>query len=101
VETRTWTVGIDIDEHQGRTRAVARLQIRDTHRLVGVGFARLNPADRDVPEIGEEIAAARALADLGRRLLGEATEDVEQITGETAHPRGVTPTHRNVEGSLR
>jgi Domain of unknown function (DUF1876) len=85
VETKTWNVGIDIDEHEGRTRAVARLHTRDTHRLVGVGFARLNPADRDVPEIGDEIAAARALADLGRRLLGEATDDIEQTSGEPAH----------------
>jgi Domain of unknown function (DUF1876) len=84
-EVMTWNVTIDIGEHDGRTRAVAHLHTRDTERMVGVGFARLAPSDRDVPEIGAEIAAARALAELSRRLLGAATEDVEAITGEPSH----------------
>ena len=81
----TWNVTVDSGEHDGRTRAVARLHTRDTERVSGVGFARLAPTDEDVPEIGAEIAAARALADLSRHLLGVATEDVEQATGEPTH----------------
>ena len=84
-EVMTWNVTIDIGEHDGRTRAVAHLRTRDTERMVGVGFARLAPTDRDVPEIGAEIAAARALAELSRRLLGAATDDVEAVTGEPSH----------------
>ena len=84
-EVETWSVTIDIGEHDGHTRAVARLRIRDTERIAGVGFARLAPTDKDVPEIGAEIAVARALADLSRRLLGVATEDVEQVTGQPGH----------------
>lgn len=84
-ETKQWTVTIDIDEHDGHTRAVARLLTRDTERLTGVGLARLDPADRDVPKIGDEIAVARALSDLSHRLLQAATEDVEQATGTPAH----------------
>jgi hypothetical protein len=84
-EIKQWTVTIDIDEHDGHTRAVARLLTRDTDRLTGVGLARLDPADRDVPEIGDEIAVARALSDLSHRLLQAATEDVEQSTGTPAH----------------
>ncbi len=84
-ETKQWTVTIDIDEHDGHTRAVARLLTRDTERLTGVGLARLDPADRDVPEIGDEIAVARALSDLSHRLLQAATEDVERSTGTPAH----------------
>ena len=84
-QTMTWTVTVDIGEHDGRTRAVAHLATRDTTRLTGVGFARLDPADRDVPEIGAEIATARALTDLGHRLLQVATEDVEQAVGQPAH----------------
>lgn len=80
-DVKQWTVTIDIDEHEGHTRAVARLHDRDSERLTGVGLARLDPADRDVPEIGDEIAAARALSDLSHRLLQTATEDVEQSTG--------------------
>lgn len=84
-EVTTWTVSIDIGEHDGHTRAVARLHTRDTEGMVGVGFARLAPTDRDVPEIGAEIAAARALSELSRRLLSVATEDVESATGEPTH----------------
>ncbi len=84
-EVKTWTVSIDIGEHEGRTRAVAKLHTRDTDRVVGVGFARLNPTDEDVPEIGDEIAVARALYDLGRHLLEEAGHDVEAMTGQEAH----------------
>ena len=83
-DVKQWTVTIDIDEHDGHTRAVARLHDRDTERLTGVGLARLDPADRDVPDIGDEIAAARALSDLSHRLLQTATEDVEQSTGMPA-----------------
>jgi hypothetical protein len=83
-EVMTWNVTIDIGEHDGRTRAVARLHSRDSDHLVGVGFARLAPRDQDVPEIGAELATARALADLARRLLGVAVEDVEQSTGQPA-----------------
>ena len=82
---KTWTVRIDIGEHEGRTRTVAHLQTRDSDHLVGVGSARLNPTDRDVPEIGDELAAARALSDLGHRLLDAAIDDVEQVSGEPAH----------------
>jgi hypothetical protein len=84
-EVKQWTVTIEIDEHDGHTRAVARLLTRDTERLTGVGLARLDPADRDVPEIGDEIAVARALSDLSHRLLQAATEDVERSTGTPAH----------------
>ena len=84
-ESKQWTVTIAIDEHDGYTPAVARLLTRDTDQLTGVGLARLDPADRDVPEIGGEIAVARALSDLSHRLLQAATEDVEQSTGTPAH----------------
>jgi hypothetical protein len=84
-EVMTWTVTLHIDEHDGHTRAVARLHTRDTDETVGVGLARLSPADLDVPEIGAEIAVARALSDLSQRLLRTAAEDVEQVSGESAH----------------
>ena len=84
-EVMTWSVSIDIGEHDGRTRAVAHLHTRDNRQLAGVGFARLAPTDRDVPEIGAELATARALAELSQRLLAVATEDVETVTGQPGH----------------
>ena len=41
--SKRWTVEIHIDEHEGRTRALARLHNRDGTGLVGLGLARLNP----------------------------------------------------------
>lgn len=82
METKSWTVTITIDEHDGHTRALARLHTRDTDRLTGIGLARLNPADHEVPEIGDELAVARALADLANRLLAGTAADVGANTGE-------------------
>jgi hypothetical protein len=82
-ETKQWSITVLIDEHDGKTRAKARLHSRDAE-LTGVGFARCNPADRDVPEIGDELAVARALADLSHRLLDVTVDDIEQITHRPA-----------------
>lgn len=85
LETKRWNITIVIDESDGHTRAIARLHTRDTDHLVGVGLARLNPADPDVPEIGDELAAARALAELSNRLLTAAAADI----GDNTHERDV------------
>jgi hypothetical protein len=77
---RRWSVDLFITEHDGRTRAEARLNTNDPTRLVGKGFARLNPTDHDVPEIGDELAAARALSDLAHLLLDAAAGDIEAVT---------------------
>lgn len=79
---KRWTVDIYIDEDDGRTYAEARLHSRDATALVGIGRAWLNPADEDIPEIGDELAAARALSDLGHRLLIAAATDIEAVTAE-------------------
>jgi Domain of unknown function (DUF1876) len=88
VSTKRWNVEIFIGEQEdeGRTHAEARLQTDDATQLVGRGSARMNPKDRPVPEIGAELAAARALSHLAHELLSAATADIEQITHEHAHP---------------
>lgn len=78
--TKTWHVDVYIGEHEGLTRAEARLRPDDNVTLSGVGTARLSPTDRDVPEIGDELATARALSDLAHRLLHVAAEDIEALT---------------------
>jgi hypothetical protein len=78
---KDWTVDIVIDEHEDRTRAKARLRWRD-QESVGVGLARLNPADRNVNDIGDELAVARALADLARRLMAVTAHDIEDVTDQ-------------------
>jgi hypothetical protein len=82
-ETKHWNIAVEIDEYDGRTRAVARLRT-DSAVLTGVGLARLSPHDRDVPEIGDELAGARALSELSHQLLETAAEDIEQITHQPA-----------------
>jgi hypothetical protein len=47
----------------------------DTHP-VGTGRAKRNPADRDVPAISDELAVARALTDLGHRLLVTTAREI-------------------------
>lgn len=76
-----WSVEISIEEHPGRTRAWARLHWR-TKKLAGVGTARVNPADYDVAEIGDELAVARALDDLASRLFALTASDIEAVTHE-------------------
>jgi len=83
---KTWNIQVGIDEHEGRTRAVARLRTDGAQSLTGTGFARLNPADRDAPQIGDELAVARALSELSHLLLDVAAQDIEHSSGEPAHP---------------
>lgn len=80
--SKTWSVQIDLGEHDGMTRAVARLRTGDRTSLTGTGAARLNPADRDVPEIGDELAAARALSELAHALLDAAADDISGVLDE-------------------
>jgi hypothetical protein len=81
---KRWTVDIYIDEHEDeddrRTHAEARLHTGDDTHLVGVGAAKRNPADLEVPEIGDELATARALSELAHLLLQAAADDVAAIT---------------------
>lgn len=79
VVAKTWTVQIDIGEHEGTTRATAHLRTGDKTSLTGTGTARRNPADPNVPEIGDELAAARALSQLAHALLDAAAEDISGV----------------------
>lgn len=74
-----WTVTVSIYEHEGHPRAQARWRWRG-REAVGVGVAKLNAADRNVAEIGDELAVARALSDLTRRLMAITTRDIETVT---------------------
>ncbi|MGO9583656.1 MAG: DUF1876 domain-containing protein [Acidimicrobiales bacterium] len=75
-EKRVWTVEIVFTEDDTATRADARLR-GAPHDLHGWGRARRNPVDPDVPAIGEELAAARALSELSHHLLHQAADAVE------------------------
>ena len=80
----SWPVEISLYEADGKTQAEARLT-RDADGMTGHGLARRNPGDREVTQIGEEIAAARALSDLAHQLLSDAAGQIEGITHQRAH----------------
>ncbi|MGD0085128.1 MAG: DUF1876 domain-containing protein [Acidimicrobiales bacterium] len=75
---RVWTVEILFTEDENHTRADARLNT-GSREMSGWGRSRRNPADPDVPAIGEELAAARALSDLAHQLLHEAVDAIEEF----------------------
>jgi Domain of unknown function (DUF1876) len=85
--TKRWSVDIYITEIQGDTRAKALLSTGDRLSVSGSGTTRLSPSNRSVPEIGDEFAAARALIDLGHRLLELAGVDAAESTGEQLIPQ--------------
>jgi len=85
MQAKQWTVQIHITEDDSNTSAKAVLSTRDHTQLNGVGYARRNPHDRPVPEIGDELAVARALADLAAKLSSVASADVMEAAGKPAH----------------
>jgi hypothetical protein len=76
---KTWNVRIDIAELDGTTSARARLDTGAGTDLTATGVAHLNPSDPDVPEIGDEIATARALSHLAHVLLETAASDLADV----------------------
>jgi hypothetical protein len=79
---RVWTVTIAFTEDDDKTRADALMQ-GGPMELRGWGRARRNPEDPDVPAVGEEVAASRALVDLAHHLLEQAAHAIESWEG---HP---------------
>jgi Rv2632c-like len=77
---QTTTVQISLDEDEEHTEAQARLRLRDRD-FVARGQARRNPHDPNVPVVGEELAVARALAELSHQLLAAAAETIEGFVG--------------------
>ncbi|MFJ9032459.1 DUF1876 domain-containing protein [Streptomyces sp. NPDC102274] len=87
MESKEWTVRIHITEDGDETKADAVLTTRDTSRIAGRGMARRNPIDRTVPEIGDELAASRALEDLAIRLHDVASDDIVDLAGPAESSR--------------
>ncbi len=81
----TWDVRITVVESGGSTTAEATVMNGPPEALRGVGHARRSPEDPEVPLIGDEIAAGRALRRLADRLLAVAEQDVSAAVGHRAH----------------
>ena len=79
--TKTCQIDLLVNEHEERTRAKARLAWAG-RTFVGVGLARLDPADEPVAQIGDELAIARALSDLSNQLFALTSTDIQASTHE-------------------
>lgn len=77
MRTRTWQMHIDLFEQDNSTRAEAVLRTDSGTELRHVGVARRHPGDHDVPEIGDELAACRALSGLVHELLDATIADIQ------------------------
>lgn len=89
---KTWHVEVFIHEDGDSTVARAVLRTDDPTRVEGRGAARRAPQDSDIPEIGDEVAAARALHDLADALLRTAARDIAAIEDEPVHLGSEEPT---------
>ncbi|GAA1973172.1 hypothetical protein GCM10009718_06360 [Isoptericola halotolerans] len=86
----TWQVQVALVEAAGSTTAEAVLvagppEHSDVGALRAVGHARKDPDDAEVPVIGDEVAAGRALRRLADTLLGQAEADIAASTGQQGH----------------
>ncbi len=86
MDQKTWAVDISLVEDGDVTRATAVMRTDDGRDFRGDGLARRNPADIPSPQIGDELATARALSEVTHKLLETVAKDIE-------HTQGVRPEH--------
>jgi hypothetical protein len=77
-QEREWPISVVFTEDDDMTRADVVLDVGERH-YHGFGQARRSPTDPDVPRIGEEVAASRALAHLAHQLLDAAAEEIGEF----------------------
>jgi hypothetical protein len=80
----TGEIEITFTEDDRHTEASASLRIRGAI-FTGTGRARRNPSDPNMPMVGEELAASRALSVLSHQLLDAAAETISEREGRPAH----------------
>jgi hypothetical protein len=79
---KSWRVDLNLFEVGDRTTAHAVL-VAEVPGVDATGTAHRRPGHTHVPEIGDEVAAGRALRRLSDRLLGLASQDIQAVEG---HP---------------
>ena len=73
-----WDVRLEISEDEDHCEVIAHLDAGD-RGLAGVGRSRRNPADPEMPQVGEALATARALQDLAHHLSQDAWRMIEEF----------------------
>jgi hypothetical protein len=84
MDERVFTIKVEVHEEPDHTEAKALLDL-DGRVRGGWGRTRRNPADPERPRLGEELAIARALADLAHHLGADVDTQIEATEGKPAH----------------
>ncbi len=79
MHVKTWHVELFVYEEQDSTSARAVLHTEAPQHKEGRGESRRAPAHEGVPEIRDEVAAARALHALADALLETAADDLAAL----------------------
>lgn len=88
--TAEWRVRLHLfEDDNGMTKAHVVLDTGTT-ALTGHGTAHCHPADADVPEIGDELAAGRGLQNIAQQLLDIAERDIKGTGAQRPVARQVT-----------
>lgn len=74
--TRIVTLNMQVEEAGARTTADAHITTGDGRPVHGHGTARRHPDDPEVPQIGDDIALARALFEMAHTLLDHASREI-------------------------
>jgi hypothetical protein len=77
MHVKTWHVDVFVSEDDDATYARAVLSGDRPGVMAGTGMTRRNPRDPAVPEIGDEVAVARALGSLSAQLMHVAEADIQ------------------------
>jgi Rv2632c-like len=87
--TATWSVEVQLfegdDDTSARATLVSGVGAARRRTVTGSGRAHRNETDAAVAEIGAEIATARALRDLGDKLLAVASDDISAVLNREVH----------------
>ena len=82
-QPHAWTLRFETREDEDHCEIVVHLDAGD-RSLSGYGRSRRNPSDPLVPQVGEGLAAARAVHDLARHLTEDAWNMIESYPSATA-----------------
>jgi hypothetical protein len=78
---KSWRIDLYLYEGQHATSAQAVLHGDTPKGVRSLGVARRRPGDPDIPEVGDDVAVARALRRLSDLLIGAAADDLSGVTG--------------------
>ena len=80
IDRTSLRIDVSLSEDADHCEAVAHVRVRE-REFSGWGRARRNPADPEMPVVGEELAVARALSEVSHQLVVAAADSLESALG--------------------